>query len=273
MDHPLREGAGEGTFAAGRNGRVVIQWADGTGPGPEPEAGGLVRLDGDAQRAEAGSYFGSPLVAQVLQEDEPHAGVGGVPVTFTIQGSTGSRFAASDDPGVRVAANGTSVTVSTNALGVATTPRIVAGPAVGAFQVHAQADGVARGVDFGLEVFAGAATGLQIESGDGQSAAPYTAFDHNLRVTVRNSAGLPVQGAEVTFTIQGPTGSRFATDSHVATALTDASGLAGTPRIMAGDSGPVTVIAQIAGGSQVAFHLTVTGDVHRGLSPVTGAPR
>lgn len=63
---------------------------------------------------------------------------------------------------------------------------------------------------FQLEVVAGAATGLTIYGGDGQSTQPYEPFGSNLKVRVANSAGAPVQGEAVAFTIQGATGTRFA---------------------------------------------------------------
>lgn len=237
---------------------------------PEPER--VEKVGGDGMSAEAGAYFGEPLVARVVSASG--AGVGDIPVTYSVQGGTGSRFAASADPGVRVADDGASVTVtSLPGTGAAVTPRLIAGPQPGAFAVRAVADGVPSAVTFDLEVVAGEATGLTIHKGDGQSTAPYEPFASNLQVKVTNSAGEAVQGVGVTFEIQGPTGSLFADSTNSATAITDSSGLAGTTRIIAGDSGTVTVVARIPGGTTVTFSLTVTGSTHLGLNPVTGEAR
>jgi len=114
---------------------------------------------------------------------------------------------------------------------------------------------------------------VTIYGGDGQSTEPYEPFASNLKVRVANTAGAPVQDEAVTFTIQGATGSRFADNTAQTTAYTDEDGLAGTMRIIAGDSGTVTVVARIGDGSSVTFRLTVTGSTFLGLNPVTGEPR
>lgn len=235
----------------------------------------VVTVQGAGQAAEAGAWFGSSLVARV--QSGPDVGEPNVSVTFTIQGMSGSRFAVSADPNVRVSRDGSSVTVtsvndpgSPARHGTAESPRLVAGPVPGAFAVRAEVAGVSAHAVFEAEVVAGAVTRLAKESGHGQVAAPYTPFDANLRVVARNSAGSPVQGAQVKFMIQGPTGSTFADGTVTGTAYTDVAGLAGSARVYAGDSGPVTVLAWIEGGPSVTFDLTVTGNTRLHKNPVTG---
>lgn len=70
------------------------------------------------------------------------------------------------------------------------------------------------------------------------------------------------------------TGSAFQSGALTAEAITDESGMAGSPPVLAGFSGPVTVVARLADGSaQVSFHLTVAGDVQHGVDPHTGEVR
>jgi hypothetical protein len=271
-DTTAQGGQLRGTRDAG-DGRIVLQW------NTAPEPGGpdvIAPVSGSGQIAEAGAYFANRLVARV--QDAAQVGVPNIPVTFTIQGSTGTRFAPSSDQAVTVAADGTQATVMTSAdpadTGEARTPALIAGPASGTVTVHALADGVSDPAAFTLQVIPGAATQLRIVAGDGQTADPFTMFGQNLRVMVTNSAGTPAQGVHVTYEIQGVTSSTFQGGGLTAEAITDESGMTGSPPVLAGYSGPVTVLAQLSDGSaQVAFHLTVTGNVRHGLNPHTGEIR
>lgn len=256
-------------------GAASVDFALAVGP---VRAESVVMLSGAGQSAERGATFADVLAARV--ESVRGLGVPDVPVTFTIEGATGSTFAPSDGPGVRVAADGSSVTVTTvddpetpGRTGTAIAPAIVAGVSPGSFAVVIDAAGVTGSTRIELEVVAGAVTGLQIAGGDEQSVAPYTAFDHNLRVQAYNSSGAPVQGVPVTFAIQGPTGSTFADGTTSTVSTSDLDGLAGSLRVLAGDSGQVTVAATVAGGPSVTFYLTVTGSTHLGLDPLTLLPR
>lgn len=242
----------------------------------QPES--VMVLSAAGQSAERGATFAESPGVRV--ESSRGSGVADVEVTFTIQGSTGSAFAPSDEPGVRVAADGSSVTVTTadapetpGRTGTAVAPSLVAGAWPGSFAVVVEAAGVTGSTLIDLEVVAGAVTLVQVAGGDGQSTAPYTAFDHNLRVLARNSSGAPVQGVPVTFAIQGPTGSTFSDGTTSAVSTTDLDGLAGSLRVLAGDSGQVTVMAAVAGGPSATFYLTVTGSTHLGLDPLTYLPR
>lgn len=235
----------------------------------------VVTVRGSGQAAEAGAWFESSLVARV--QTGPDLGEPNVSVTFTIVGTSGSRFAVSADPNVRVSRDGSTVTVtsvndpgSPARHGTAETPRLIAGQSPGAFAVRADVAGVGVPAVFELAVVAGAVTQLVRDSGHGQSAAPYTPFDHNLRVVARNSAGSPVEGVPVTFLIEGPTGSTFADGTVRSTGYTDVAGLAGSARVYAGDSGPLAVVAWVEGGPSVTFELTVAGSTHLHKNPVTG---
>ena len=235
--------------------------------------------DGDDQSAEAGARYGTDLAARV--ETNTGLGVGGVPVTFTVLGNTGTRFDTTKTPGAHLtASDGTSVVVTSvtddsdpKHNGTATAPPMIAGPQAGPFMVEARADGVTKAATFTEQVVPGTPTHLQIDSGDGQETAPYTPFPHNLRVKATNSAGAAVEGVGVHFEIRGATGTAFADGTNTADEITDEDGLAGTPRLVAGDSGSVTVVATADDGAQVSFHLTVSGNTHLGKNPVTGTTR
>lgn len=261
-DHCLLEGRASGTsgdYATGGHGRVVLQW--GTTE--------VVAHQGAGQSVEAGGSF-ADLAARVQSTTAGRIPVPGASVTFTVTGVTGSRFAASDDPAVRVADDGSSVTVTTGDDGLAHAPQLIAGPQPGAFSVRAESDGRADHAVFEAEVVAGAVTSLLHVSGSNQVAEPSTTFAQNLRVVARNSSGAAVQDVPVTFQIQGATGSVFADGSLASVGHTDGEGLAGSARVVAGDSGSVTVVARVAGGPSVTFYLTVSGDTHLRRNPVTG---
>ncbi|HTQ55150.1 MAG TPA: BACON domain-containing carbohydrate-binding protein [Bryobacteraceae bacterium] len=96
-------------------------------------------------------------------------------------------------------------------------------------------------------------------AGDGQSIAVGQAYPAPLQVTVTDTAGLPVSGATVTFTVV--TGSSGATgafgSASTASVLTDQNGLATAPVLTANSTaGAFTVNASINGLS-VTFNLTV----------------
>lgn len=243
----------------------------------EPLIGQSIAVWGAGQIAERGAAFGEPMQARV--ESALGAGVPGVQVQFTIQGTTGSSFASSDEPGVRVADDGSSVTVTTrdfpdsfHGTGTAVTPPVMAGAVPGPLVVVVEVVGIPDQPTIDLQVVSGAVKNLRIDGGDHQSTDPYTVFDSNLRVQALNSSGAPVQGVAVTFTIQGPTGTLFADGSLTSVGITDAEGRAGSTQIHAGDSGVVTVVATVEGGYSTSFYLNVTGDVHLGLHALTGQP-
>lgn len=244
----------------------------------EPLTAQSIAVQGAGQTAERGASFGEPLQARV--ESALGAGVPGVQVQFTIQGATGSWFAPSDEPGVRVADDGSTVTVTTlddpdspQQTGTAVPPVVIAGAVPGPLIVVVEAAGVSGPATIDLQVISGEVKNLQINGGDHQAAAPYAVFDSNLRVQALNSSGAPVHGVAVTFTIQGPTGTTFADGSLTSLGITDSEGLAGSTRVHAGDSGVVTVVATIQDGPSATFYLTVTGNVHLGLHPITGQPQ
>ena len=82
--------------AGARAGTVTVRASSGSASADftlhvEPLAGDrVVAVSGDDQSAIAGSRFAEPLTARV--QSGTGTGVGGVPVTFTMQGNTGSRF-------------------------------------------------------------------------------------------------------------------------------------------------------------------------------------
>jgi hypothetical protein len=94
----------------------------------------------------------------------------------------------------------------------------------------------------------GVPTTLTVQSGSPQTAAVGTTYAVPLAVLVKDSGGHPMQGASVTFTApaNGPSGS-FSGGGTVATAATDASGVATAPSLTANAlTGSFTVTASVA---------------------------
>jgi uncharacterized protein (TIGR03437 family) len=93
-------------------------------------------------------------------------------------------------------------------------------------------------------------TGLQVVSGNSQTALINTAFAQPLVVQLTSSTGSPASGLPVSFSISGP-GTLTAS-----TATTDSTGKASTGVIAGSTPGAVTVTAS-AGGQSASFNLTV----------------
>jgi hypothetical protein len=99
-------------------------------------------------------------------------------------------------------------------------------------------------------------------AGDNQLTTVNTTFGAPLVVEVRNAAGYLVQGVSVTFTVSRGSNGAAAAFNGNATVLTDASGHATAPPLVANTiAGSFTVTAVTTQGSQplsVTFHLTNT---------------
>jgi adhesin/invasin len=178
--------------------------------------------------------------------------VADVPVTFTAPASGPSGTFASER----------TVTVFTNANGIATAPAFTANTQAGGYQVTVVTQNVPTPDFIHLTNLAGPAARLTVASGNGQSAAAHTAFALPLEVTVTDAFGNAVSNAQVTFAIQpnaapGATGS-FSGAAKV-TQTSNKSGLAIAPLLTAtGKPGSFTVIASIAGGAgDTVFDLNV----------------
>src|SRR5467141_3118570 len=204
---------------------------------------------GTPQSATVGAAFATPLQATV--KDSLGNPVSGVNVTFTAPGSGASG----------VFSNSTAtITVATNASGVASAPFTANATAGGPYTVTAAATGLTT-VNFSLTNTAGAATTMTANAGTTpQSATISTAFANALAVTVKDAGSNPVSGVNVTFTAPGSGASGvFSNSTATITVATNASGVASAPfTANATAGGPYTVTAAATGLTTVNFSLTNT---------------
>jgi adhesin/invasin len=249
-----------------------------------------------SQSATVGSRYAQPLQATVL--DANGSPIDGASVTFTLGASSGagagggtgtSTAAASFDGGASQA------TELTNAAGTATSPLFTANTTAGTFIATAATAGVVEPASFALDNLAGAPPRINPLVPTKQSATVGARYARPLQVKVLDGSGKPVEGATVTFTLgaapsggsgSGGTGSAgagasFADGSSQATATTDASGAATSPRFSANTTaGRFTATAATTGANDVAsFSLdnlaghspTITADGRAEQSATVGA--
>ena len=201
------------------------------------------------QSATINTAFANALAVTV--KDAGSNPVSGVNVTFTAPGSGAS--------GVFSNATAT-ITVATNASGIASAPFTANATAGGPYTVTAASAGLTT-VNFSLTNTAGAATSMTANAGTTpQSATINTAFANALAVTVKDAGSNPVSGVNVTFTAPGAGASgKFSNATATITVATNASGIASAPfTANATAGGPYTVTAAAAGLTTVNFSLTNT---------------
>jgi hypothetical protein len=199
------------------------------------------------QSAAVGTAFASAPAVTV--KDFGNNPVSGASVTFTAPASGASgTFSNSTN----------TITVTTNASGVASAPFTANSTVGGAYTVTAAVAGLTT-VNFSLTNTAGAPTSMAANPGTTpQSAAVGTAFANPLAVTVKDAGNNPVSGVSVTFTApaSGASGT-FSNSTNTITVATNASGVASasfTANSTAG--GPYAVAAASTGLTTVNFSLT-----------------
>ena len=192
---------------------------------------------GTPQSTLSGSAFPLPLQATVI--DSNNSLLQGINVTFTapVSGARGTF------PG-----GATSVTVKTNASGVATAPVFQANNIAGTYTVTASAGENVPPALFGL-TNTPLPPNVFVFAGSPQNAPPGGTFPTALQAVVRDSGGTTLQGVNVTFTApaNGPSGT-FTGGVTSAIVTTNSSGLAVAPAFTAnGVTGPYVVTATVAG--------------------------
>ena len=203
---------------------------------------------GTPQSATVGTAFATQLQATV--KDSLGNPVSGVNVTFTAPGAGASGVFSSSTA---------TITVATNASGVASAPFTANATAGGPFTVTASVAGVATSANFSLTNTAGTPTTMTANAGTTpQSATVNTAFANALAVTVKDAGSNPVSGVNVTFTAPGAGASGvFSNSTATITVATNASGVASAPfTANATAGGPYTVTAAATGLTTVNFSLT-----------------
>ncbi len=187
----------------------------------------------------------------VTVRDAGNNPVSGVNVTFTAPTSGASGVFSN---------NTATITVATNASGVASAPFTANATAGGPYTVTAAAAGLTT-VNFSLSNTPGTASSMTANAGTTpQSATVSTAFANALAVTVRDAGNNPVSGVNVTFTAPSSGASGvFSNNTATITVATNASGVASAPfTANATAGGPYTVIAAATGLTSVNFSLANT---------------
>jgi adhesin/invasin len=179
-----------------------------------------------SQSATENAVYGAPLQAQVL--DAGGRPVQGVTVTFAL--GTGSSGA-----GAAFLGGGAQATAVTNSAGLATSPSFVANGSPGRFTATASTADISTVATYSLGNRA-AITTIAAAAEPPQTATVETRYTRPLQARVFDSAGQPIEGASVTFTLTPGTSGAAATfvgGSSQATALSDENGQATSPGLLA----------------------------------------
>ncbi|HTV12316.1 MAG TPA: hypothetical protein VME20_10720 [Acidimicrobiales bacterium] len=199
---------------------------------------------GNKQSAEVGTAFADPLAVSVL--DSYGDPVSGTTVVFTAVADNGAS--------ATFQGGGSTATVVTDASGVATSPTLTAGTTPGAFTVTATVSGVTAQATFSLTNTAGVPYAITAGVGSSQSTELGSDFAVPLAVTVTDTNGNDVPGAQVVFSAptSGASGV-FAGSGTTAVAVTNSDGVATAPDFSANwHTGGYVVTATVSGVSSPA---------------------
>jgi adhesin/invasin len=218
-----------------------------------------IAVVGASQRtATVGAHYAEPLQVRVLQAGKP---VQGATVTFSLGsggggGGGGAGGGAGASPGATFAGGTSQATATTDAAGLAVSPRLGANDTAGTFAATATTTGTADAAGFTLRNLAGAPTMLAAGAASTQSTVVGTRFPVPLAVTVTDKSGNPVAGVAVTFAAPagGATG-RFAGGRRTVTVKTGTTGVAVAPPFAANRASGGYVVRAGAGGHATAFAL------------------
>ncbi len=204
---------------------------------------------GSPQSHAISGAFGTPLVAMVTSNGLPASGV---VVNFT---------APTTGPSGTFAPKGSNTaTATTDSNGLATSALFTANGKVGIYSVTASAPGAPTPALFDLTNTVGAPASVTVMSGNSQSATVTGSFTSPLQVSVVDSGNNPVSNATVVFTAPatGASGTFANSNTNIAIALTNATGIAVSPILTAnGVAGTDTVVAAVSGTTSTAnFNLT-----------------
>jgi protocatechuate 3,4-dioxygenase beta subunit len=215
---------------------------------------GIAATAGSGQSATVNTAFATALQATVT--DAYGNLVPGVTVSFAAPNSG----ASGTFPG-----SAGSLSVTTDASGIATASTFTAGTVAGAYTVTATVTGVTTTANFTLNNNPGSPAAIAATAGSGQSATVNTAFATTLQATVTDAYGNPVPGVAVNFA--APTsgaGGTFAGGVGSVTATTNGVGIATASAFTAGTvAGSYSVTATVTG---------VSSSANFGLSNTAGSP-
>jgi hypothetical protein len=198
-----------------------------------------------SQEQSVNGQYGQPLQAVVLDADGRP--VQGATVSFLL--ATGPTGAGASFVGGGAQASGT-----TRANGLATSPPFVANATPGRFSATASVGGVDAVAGYSLVNHAAATT--ISASNPAQTATVNTRYLRPLEARVRDAGGQPLEGASVSFTLTAAAagaGASFPDGTGQATVLSDASGRASSPPVLANKTaGRFTATATLAGSARPA---------------------
>ena len=209
----------------------------------------LAITSGNNQSAQIGSAFASPLVVTVT--DIAGNPIPNWPISFTAPGAGASlTFAGSNN----------TVTVNTNASGVAQSPAMTASGSVSTpnYTVTVAAVGLSPALTntFTLTNTAGPPATITISTGNNQSQQTGFPYATLLSVIVKDSGGNFVSGAPVTFTAPASGASGFFGAPSSVTVTTSSTGVATAPTFIANLlTGTVHVTATVPGANNTTVSL------------------
>ncbi|RLJ39771.1 putative repeat protein (TIGR01451 family) [Acidovorax sp. 106] len=186
-------------------------------------------VDGQGQSATIGTLFGKSLSVRVVDaQNRPQAGVS---VQFDAIASATGAGAAFEGAGQ----SAVTALVTTDASGIAVSPRVRANMSVGAYQVSAAAQGAASSVSFSLQNQLAQSLRLLAVDGNGQSARTGVVFGKPLTVRVVDAQSRPQSGVAVRFEVpsSGASAQFEGQSSNVILVNTDLNGTAVSPLLRA----------------------------------------
>jgi hypothetical protein len=207
----------------------------------------LAIVGGSTQTAQFGKAFQTNLQVTLANSN-------GCPLTGSLAGISVDFVAPASGASGTFASTGSNVAVvGTDAAGVAVAPLLTANNTAGAYAVQANSD--YGSVNLNLTNTArGVASTVAATGPTEQSATVLGRYAQPLEATVLDADGHPVQGASVAFSLGSGTfgaGASFLGGGAQATELTDASGQATSPALVANSvAGPFTALASAAGVSE-----------------------
>lgn len=211
-------------------------------------------VDGGTSSAVVGAHYRRPLEVQVRNgAGRPLAGAA---VTFSLGSSgPGASGTGSTAAGASFVGGATQATETTNARGIASSPRLTANAAAGGFVATATVTG-GRTVVFSLRNRPAQPRALTAGAAANETTTLKTRFPIPLAVTVTDRSGNPVAGVAVTFSAPraGATG-RFTGGRRTVRAKSDARGIAVAPAFVAGSTPGGYVVRATAAGRSAAFAL------------------
>ncbi len=227
--------------------------------------GSITTSAGTPQGTQVGTTFS--VLLQAIVKDANNNPVNGATVTFTAPSSGAS--------GTFI--NGlNTMSVATNASGIATATAFSANLTANSYLVNATVSGVATPASFSLTNTPGPPKVIATNAGTPQSAQVNTAFSTNFQVSVKDTGNNPLSGVTVTFTAPstGPRGT-FSGGLSSVTASTNSSGLATAPTFTAGTAiGSYNVNATVVGVATPAiFSVTNTAGPADTIIATAGTPQ